>query len=134
MDRRGFLAGILALGMAPAVVKASSIMRVRPILLLGDDVLTFYEQTITIDQMRGVVDTMQRCHIPPDRDGYYHAFVHPSNLERVKCELGIWIEDRMDEVAFGVLSGTIQHEASQPSFRERVIAANKSILMRIPNG
>jgi len=37
ITRRSFLAGILALGVAPAVVKASSIMRVRPIILPGDD-------------------------------------------------------------------------------------------------
>ena len=35
IKRRSFLAGILALGVAPAVVKASSIMRVRPVLENG---------------------------------------------------------------------------------------------------
>jgi len=37
ITRRSFLTSILALGVAPAVVKASSIMRVRPIILPGDD-------------------------------------------------------------------------------------------------
>ena len=35
ISRRSFLAGILALGVAPAVVKASSIMRVRPVIANG---------------------------------------------------------------------------------------------------
>ena len=35
ITRRSFLAGILALGVAPAVVKASSIMLVRPVLAKG---------------------------------------------------------------------------------------------------
>ena len=114
MDRRGFLAGILALGMAPAVVKASSIMRVRPVLLLGDDVLEFYEQTITIDQMRGVVDEMRLRHIPPDASGNYWATLHPSQAAR-------WQKEMLREV-------------SRSSFIDRVTAGNKSILMRIPNG
>jgi len=84
MDRRSFLAGILAFGMAPAVVKASSIMRVRPIvrswdggyaLLTGEigryDGITFYEQNITIDQMRRTVDEMRLRAIPPDSSGSY---------------------------------------------------------------
>jgi len=37
MDRRSFLGVILAAAVAPAVVRAESIMRVRPIILPGDD-------------------------------------------------------------------------------------------------
>lgn len=36
MNRRGFLGAILAAAVAPAVVKAESIMRVRPIVLPGE--------------------------------------------------------------------------------------------------
>lgn len=36
MNRRGFLASMLASAMAPAVVRAESIMRIRPIVLPGE--------------------------------------------------------------------------------------------------
>ena len=36
MNRRGFLSSILAFGAAPAIVRAESIMRIRPIVLPGD--------------------------------------------------------------------------------------------------
>lgn len=39
MDRRGFLAGILALGVAPAIVRAESLMRVSGILVPSQEVL-----------------------------------------------------------------------------------------------
>jgi hypothetical protein len=34
MDRRGFLGGILALGAAPAIVRAESIMRISPQIVM----------------------------------------------------------------------------------------------------
>ena len=37
MNRRGFMSSILALGVAPAIVRAESIMRIKPILLPGED-------------------------------------------------------------------------------------------------
>ncbi len=37
MNRRGFLGAILALGAAPAIVRAESLMRIKPVLLPGDD-------------------------------------------------------------------------------------------------
>ena len=44
MNRRGFLAGILAAGAAPAVVKAASLMKVSGIVLPTDEeVLTYAE-------------------------------------------------------------------------------------------
>jgi len=120
VDRRGFLASILALGMAPAVVKASSIMRVRPspILFTGEigvfEGLTFYEQIVTIDQMRGMVDEMRLRHIPPDASGSYWVAMHPAHEDR-------WLRE-------------IAGAAKRSSFIDRVTAGNKSILMRIPNG
>ncbi len=37
IDRRGFLSAILAAGVAPAVVRAESIMRIKPIVVPGDN-------------------------------------------------------------------------------------------------
>lgn len=37
MNRRGFMSSILALGVAPAIVRAESIMRIKPILLPAAD-------------------------------------------------------------------------------------------------
>lgn len=37
MNRRGFMSSLLALGMAPAIVRAESLMRIKPILLPGED-------------------------------------------------------------------------------------------------
>jgi hypothetical protein len=37
MNRRGFLSSILAMGMAPAIVRAESLMRVKQVLLPGED-------------------------------------------------------------------------------------------------
>lgn len=36
MNRRGFLSGMFASAMAPAVVRASSIMRIKPLVLPGE--------------------------------------------------------------------------------------------------
>jgi hypothetical protein len=47
MDRRGFLSSILALGAAPAIVRAGSLMKVKPILLPGED-FTFTSQDLTL--------------------------------------------------------------------------------------
>ena len=99
ITRRSFLAGILALGVAPAVVKASSIMRVRPIVLPGDaefelfrgeigryESVRFIESTPDIHAM---VAAMKRQHIPPGPDGNYIAIVHPSymkDIQRLKAK------------------------------------------------
>jgi len=37
VNRRGFLRGMLALGVAPAVVKSGVLMKVKPLLLPGED-------------------------------------------------------------------------------------------------
>lgn len=37
MNRRNFMSSILALGAAPAIVRAESIMRIKPVLLPGED-------------------------------------------------------------------------------------------------
>ncbi len=47
LTRRGFMGSILALGLAPAVVKASSIMRVRPIICPWE--IGFYEDVRFIE-------------------------------------------------------------------------------------
>lgn len=39
MNRRGFLGSILALGAAPAIVRAESIMRITPIVRLTDQTM-----------------------------------------------------------------------------------------------
>lgn len=47
MNRRNFLATMLAFGVAPAVVRASSIMRVRPTLTGWVPVHEWWEVTVT---------------------------------------------------------------------------------------
>jgi len=94
ITRRSFLAGILALGVAPAVVKASSIMRVRPIVLPGDpefeliteeigryESIRFIESTPDI---HAIIVAMKRQHIPPGPDGNYIAIVHPSYMNEIQ--------------------------------------------------
>lgn len=49
MDRRGFLGSILALAAAPAIVRAESIMRVRPI--------------IDVEKCSAMMDAMLRHHL-----------------------------------------------------------------------
>lgn len=46
MNRRGFLGAILAAAAAPVVVKAESLMRVKPIVLPGD--AEFQDITVTL--------------------------------------------------------------------------------------
>lgn len=93
ITRRSFLAGILALGVAPAVVKASSIMRVRPIVLPGDaeyelfageirrnESFRFIEFNPSVHEaMNQMIDNMKLQHIKPNKNGKYIAFVHPAN-------------------------------------------------------
>lgn len=55
--RRGFLQACLALCVAPAIVRADSLMRVVP---RDTTVLTAMEVSITIDQLREVVPTYYR--------------------------------------------------------------------------
>ncbi len=50
MNRRGFLGSILAAAVAPAIVRADSLMRIVP---METEVLVPYEQHIIINQMRG---------------------------------------------------------------------------------
>ena len=68
LNRRQFLASILALGVAPAIVRASSIMRVRPLILpsgttwyvsntasvLGEDGLTWATAFKSLDKVMKV--------------------------------------------------------------------------------
>lgn len=58
MNRRGFLGSILALGAAPAIVRADSLMRIIPRdigILIGAEVtaevMTYGNRLLTIDQI-----------------------------------------------------------------------------------
>ena len=99
MDRRSFLGVILAAAVAPAVVRAESIMRVRPIVLPGDVEFEFftpelgrYESVRFIEStpdIHAMVAAMKRQHIPPGPDGNYIAIVHPSymkDIQRLKAK------------------------------------------------
>ena len=50
MNRRGFISTILALGAAPAIVRADSLMRLGP---AQTELLLPFSQEIIINQMRG---------------------------------------------------------------------------------
>lgn len=53
MNRRGFLGVVLAAGVAPAIIRSGILMPVRQIATLDNGLITAFEQTITINQMRG---------------------------------------------------------------------------------
>jgi len=57
MKRRNFLKGMIAAATAPAFVRYGSLMVPAP---LKDTFLSYYEQTITIDQMRTGRQILQR--------------------------------------------------------------------------
>lgn len=102
LTRRWFLSACLALGVAPAVVKASSIMRVRPVIVPGDaewvlgptegpyyptelftgeigryEGITIMEPGVSIDDIRRMREHARKHHIKPDADGCYIAMVTP---------------------------------------------------------
>ncbi len=55
LNRRGFLASMLACGAAPAIVRAESIMRIKPIVLPGEaefEAVVARNTLIPIDQIR----------------------------------------------------------------------------------
>lgn len=54
MDRRNFLAAMLAGCAAPAVVKVGSLMRIKPIMLLEDLNLTETSLLGLLEEMNGV--------------------------------------------------------------------------------
>ena len=93
MDRRSFLGSILALAAAPAVVRAESIMRVRPIVLPGDEEYELFTgevgryenfRFISSADIHAAVKLMKNNHIPPNKNGKYVAFVHPSFLSHLR--------------------------------------------------
>jgi hypothetical protein len=95
MNRRSFLGTILALAVAPAVVRASSIMRVRPTLtgweaapLTGEigvyESIRFIEpmtlrsnEGLSLDALHQAVRYMQAHAMLPDADGCYVLPVTP---------------------------------------------------------
>lgn len=79
LTRRGFLTACLALGVAPAVVKAASIMRVRPIITWHGVAWTEVAG-IPTDELRQIMQIMAA----PQRE-FYVAIVHPDNTEMVKA-------------------------------------------------
>lgn len=74
MNRRGFLVGVGALICAPAIVKAANIMPVKVLdrYSLGDWKWKI-QGWINAEDLIALKGFMQRHHVPPAADGYYHA-------------------------------------------------------------
>ena len=90
ITRRGFLLSCLALGVAPVIVRASSIMRVRPV---DDYGLIPYPQTIRIglyDRLRALSRYARENQIKPAIVGgeeFYFAYVTPDYGKQLVEEL-----------------------------------------------
>ena len=87
MNRRGFLAGILSLGVAPAIVRADSLMKIVP---RNVELLLPYSEDITINQMR-------------DLD--FYDGIQWSQRDLAHQRLAKWYEDQLDRIAFNTITG-----------------------------
>ncbi len=91
MNRRGFLTGILALGMAPAIVRADSLMRIIPreaVLLTGK--IGYFECTTftySRNELGEIIEHTRRAHLPSDAGNYY-AIMHPDSAALARELLG----------------------------------------------
>lgn len=84
MKRRGFLAACLALSAAPAIVRASSLMKIAS---RSDEPFLFGGQDIVINQMRTI---------------------KPNNIrQEARRELADWWARRMDEITFVSVNGIL---------------------------
>ena len=93
MNRRGFLASILALGAAPAIVRADSLMKIIP---RSAEVLMPYEESIVIDQMRDLefFEGLQWSEVDIDA----------MNVRAVaRVNLATWFAERADQLMHDVL-------------------------------
>lgn len=97
IDRRRFLLGMLALGAAPAIVRAESIMRVRPIIppsvCLAEighyESFRFIESPhvdVSAESIRAACDKLREAAIKPvriDGEDSWIVIVHPDRTEEV---------------------------------------------------
>ena len=63
MNRRGFLGSMLALGMAPAIVRAESLMRIKAVVLPGE--AEFVAIDNVINPLFGRYEGIRLIHTPP---------------------------------------------------------------------
>lgn len=77
MNRRGFMGLILAAAAGPAIVRAASIMPVRPL-----DVVRF--PACDPDATGKWLRYLWERHIPPGLDGYYRIHVHPTMIGHLR--------------------------------------------------
>jgi len=117
MDRRGFLGSILALAVAPAIVRVDSLMRIVPretsvwtiestpggIWYSGEigsyegvrfieslepgAILTPSGKVLPLDFVSDLARLMRKSHIPPGPDGNYVAVIHPSFARVLRAEI-----------------------------------------------
>lgn len=88
MNRRGFLGSILALGAAPAIVRADSLMRIVPV---DTDVLQFKQYEWTTDYLDISIDNVLT-------DAPYRQVIKPVDGEDLSAMMARVFRERRPEI------------------------------------